>query len=197
MKSLPVAVAIVALTGLLRPSTLLAQQAPFVMPKQYSADIIMTAKTGFNIETRTFLDGDKLRSELHRDGVTIATIVRKDKKKLYHVIEAQKMVMESNYDPAKAPANSPAVFGPVGKFDPMGQEIVGGVATIKYKVTSPDGKVNYFWMDPVAKAPVQMTSSDGSMTVQWRNFKPGPQDPALFEPPANFQVMNAPAGGGQ
>ena len=168
-----------------------AQDAAFTMSKQYSADIIMTTKTGLNIETHAYVDGDKLRSEMQRDGVLMATIVRKDTKKLYHVVVSQQIVMESDFDPTKTPRNA-AVFGPTGKFDLLESDVVDGIGTAKYKVTAADGKVSYFWMDLTTRAPVQMVSSDGAMTVKWKNFKPGPQDPKLFEPPASYQITKMP-----
>jgi hypothetical protein len=31
------------------------------------------------------------------------------------------------------------------------------------------------------------------VTMLWKNYKAGPQDPALFEPPADYKVMTMPA----
>lgn len=176
------------------------------MDTQYSADLVFTTKDGTTVRAKTFLSGDKLRSEMTMGGMNMATIVRKDKQKIYQVMESQKMVMEMDYDPNKLAGNAAASFGPQGKFEVVGPDTVGGVACVKYKVTSDKGgQVFYFWADAAHKVPVQMAAEDGSFTVQWKNYKTGPQDAALFEVPAGYQVMPMPAmpnmpsmpGGGQ
>jgi len=83
--------------------------------------------------------------------------------------------------------------GPQGKFEVVGPDTVEGVACTKYKVTSKDGKVFFYWIDTAAKAPVKMTADDGSVTIVWKNYKSGPQDASLFEPPADYQMVSMPS----
>ena len=192
---------LVAGCGLLRPASLSGQQVapPFTMDKQYSADLTITMKQGMTIQAKSYLDGDKMRSEMSMNGMDMATIVRKDKQKIYQVMAAQKMAMEMDYDPAKfMKGRTAAAFGPEGTFELIGPETVDGVATTKYKVTSDKTKqVFYFWLDVARKVPVQMAAADGSLTVKWTNFTAGPQDASLFEVPAGYQVMSMPGMPGQ
>ncbi len=37
-----------------------------------------------------------------------------------------------------------------------------------------------------------MAAEDGKFTIVWKNFQSGPQDPALFEPPADYQKIAMP-----
>ncbi len=199
MSPLRLAVAFVAVACLLRPTVLRADDAPpFTMAKQYSTDMVITTSQGMNLTSHTAVDGDKMRSDMQMsNGMTVSTIVRKDTKKLYHILDAQKMVMVSDFDPDKAAGKAAAtVNGPSGKFELVGPDTVDGVAVTKYKVTGDDGKVSFFWVDPASKAPVKMASADGNMSMTWKNYKPGPQDAALFEPPAGYQMMNMPSGMG-
>ena len=174
---------------------------PFVMEKHYSADVAITLKNGMAISSKTYVDGDKLRSEAAMGGMAMELIVRKDTKKVYQILESQKMIMEMNFNPDKFKGKMAASFGPEGKFELIGPETVDEVACTKYKVTSTTGReVFYFWLDAARKIPVEMAALDGSLTVKWKNFVAGPQDAALFEPPTGYQVMTAPelpgAGGG-
>jgi len=164
------------------------------MDKQYSADMTITTKKGMTIQAKTHLDGDKMRSDMAMSGMDMATIVRKDKQKIYQLMVSQKMAMEMDYDPAKfMQGRTAAAFGPEGKFELVGPETVDGVACTKYKVTSDKTKQVFdFWLDLANKVPVQMAAEDGSFTVKWKNYKVGPQDPALFEVPAGYQVMPMP-----
>jgi hypothetical protein len=190
---------------LLRPGPLTAQETapPYVMEKHYSSDLTITTKDGMTIPSKTFVDDDKMRSDASMNGMDMSFIVRKDQKKVYQVLVAQKMVMEMPYDEEKFKERTGGSMGPEGKFDLIGAEAVDGVACTKYKVTSDKGKVFFFWLDAARKVPAQMSAADGSFTVKWKNFKAGPQDAALFEIPAGFQVMpvmghpNLPGAGGQ
>lgn len=196
MKPHRLVLALVAGCCLLRPAPLSAQGTapPFVMDKQYSADLTITTKGGAAMQAKTYLDGDKMRSEMAMNGMDMATIVRKDKLKVYQIMVSQKMVMEMDFDPGKFKGGTAASFGPEGKFEAVGPETVDGVACTKYKVTSDATRqVFYFWLDLARKVPVQMAAVDGSFTVKWKNYKTGPQDASLFEVPAGYQVMPMPA----
>jgi hypothetical protein len=187
----------------LGPKLVLADDAapPFTMEKHYSADLAIRTGQGMAIQSKTFVDGDKMRSDVKMNGVTMAIIVRKDKQKMYQVLDTQKMIMEMDYDPEKMQGNAATSFGPEGKFVVIGPDTVDGVPCTKYTVTSDKTKqVFYFWLDVARKVPVEMAATDGSLTVKWKNFSAGPQDPSLFEPPAGYQVMpmpNMPGGAGQ
>jgi hypothetical protein len=197
MNSFRLVLAIVAGCCLLRPAPLPADDAsapPFAMEKQYSADIVVMIKDGVTIQSKTYVDGDKMRSDVNMHGMAMEIIMRKDTKKMYQVMEAQKMVMESEFNPEKAMGNTAASFGPEGKFELIGPDTLDGVACTKYKVTSDKNKqVFFFWLDNTRKVPLEMAAPDGSLVVKWKNFVAGPQDAALFEPPTGYQVIEAPA----
>jgi hypothetical protein len=78
------------------------------------------------------------------------------------------------------------------KFETVGPDTIDGVACTKYKMTTKDNKVLFWWVNMATKAPVKVTSDDGSFTILWKNYKAGPQDAALFEPPTDYQVMAMP-----
>lgn len=178
---------------LLRPAPLPAEDTPppFVFAKQYSADVVTTNKKGLSIESKMYVDSGKLRTDMNANGMSMSLIVRPDLKKIYSVMVAQKMVMEMPLNPEKY-KKTMGPFGPEGKFEWVGAETVDGVACTKYKGTSGEGKVCLLWVDAAKQIPVKLASEDGSYTVQCKNYQAGPQDAALFEPPAGYQVMSLP-----
>ncbi len=180
------------------PAPATSEAPPFTMEKHYSAETVVTLKGGMIIGSKSYIDGDKMRSDVNMHGMAMSIIVRKDTKKMYQVLTEQKMVMESDFDPTKSIGQkTDAAYGPEGKFELIGPETIDGVACTKYKVTSDKNQAVYlFWLDTAKKVPKEMAAADGSMTVKWTNFSAGPQDAALFELPAGFQVMQMPAGMG-
>jgi hypothetical protein len=196
MTRLRLVLAIVAGCCLLRPAALPAADTtpPFAMEKHYSADLAITTDKGMNIQSKAYIDGDKMRSDVSMNGMALSIIVRKDLKKIYQIMDVQKMVMISDFDPNKNTAmRAAAAFGPEGKFELIGPDTVDGIACTKYKVTSDSSKqVYFFWLDTAHKVPYEMASADGALVVKWTNFVAGPQDASLFEPPAGYQTMEMP-----
>ena len=191
-------VLIVAGLGLFQLSSAGADSpAPFTPDKQFSADQVITTKEGMTITSKIYTDNGKIRTEMNQSGMQMISIVRTDQKKMYSIMPAQKMVMTMDLDPEKLKA-MPTSTASDAKFETVGPDTVDGVACTKYKMTSPsDKKVFFWWVDSATKAPVKMAAEDGSFTLAWKNYKVGPQDAALFEPPAGYQVVampGAPAG---
>jgi len=166
---------------------------PFELAKQYSADMVITSSAGQAITSKIYTDSGKIRTEMSTSGMQVVSIIRPDQQKMYSVMVAQKMVMEMPYDPEKMKKQMAAASGPEGKFELVGPDPVDGVACTKYKVTTGDGKVMFYWIDTAQKAPVKMAAEDGSFSMLWKNYKAGPQDAALFEPPADYQKMTMPS----
>ncbi len=182
--------------GWLSPASLPAQEVrpPFTMNKQYSADMTIVTKNGMTLETKSYIDGDKMRSEMEMNGIKMATIIRRDKSKIYQLMPSQKMVLEMDYDESKFKGQSAAAFGTDGKYELVGPDLADGVNCTKYKVTSDKNhQVFFFWLDTANQVPLKMEAQDNSFTVKWKNFKAGPQSPDLFELPAGYQVMPMPA----
>jgi hypothetical protein len=178
-----------------RPLLGQAAGVPFDVSKQYSAQMVITTQDGRVMNSKVYNDNGKVRSEVSMPGMTMVSIIRPDLKKMYTVVESQKMVMETSYDPSVHPIPG-ATPDNDAKYELVGPETVDGVACTKYKVTTKDGKVVFFWIDPSKKALVKTMPEDGSVTIVWKNFVAGPQDASLFEPPAGYKTMQMPSGVG-
>lgn len=166
---------------------------PFAFSKQYSADMVITTQDGTTMTNKINAADGKIRTEMNTHGMQIISIVRPDQQKAYSVMVAQKMVMEMPYDAEKFKKQAAATAGPEGKFELIGPDTVDGVACTKYKVTSADGKVIFYWIDATKKLPVKMAAEDGTFSMVWKNYQVGPQDASLFEPPADYQKMTMPS----
>lgn len=171
--------------------------AAWAPDKQFSADQTVTTKNGMTINGKIHVDTNRIRTDIDAGGMAMSSIVLLDQKKMYTVMDAQKMVMEMPLSATKAQQLQAAAGGGNAKFDLVGPDLVNGTACMKYKMTAgADPKVFYWWVSAATKTPVKMAADDGSFTVLWSNYKPGPQDPAIFTPPAGYQVMQMPAGMG-
>ncbi len=165
---------------------------PWTPDKQFSSDEVVSLKNGMTVAGKAFMDNGKIRTEMNMNGMGMVAIVRPDQKKIYTVMPVQKMVMEMAVDPEKMKQVS-LLSGNNATFEAAGPDVLNGVPCLKYKMTT-DGKVFYWWVNATTKAPVKIASEDGSFSTLFTNYKAGPQDASLFEPPAGYQVMQMPAG---
>ena len=147
-------------------------------PKAYSVEMETTAG-GMTTKSKLFVDGDKMRTDMDAGGMQMSTIVRKDKKVSYSLMHAQKMVMENPLQDAPA-APAQAVEEP--KWEKIGSATVNGVACTEYKVVTSGQEMHYFLNSD--KFLVRLSSKD--MTMDYKNFKAGAPDAALFEIPAGY-----------
>ena len=147
-------------------------------PKAYSVEMETTAG-GMTTKSKLFVDGDKMRTDMDAGGMQMSTIIRKDKKVSYSLMHAQKMVMETPLQDAPAAA-AQAVEEP--KWEKIGSATVNGVACTEYKVVTSGQEMHYFLNSD--KFLVRLSSKD--MTMDYKNFKVGAPDAALFEVPAGY-----------
>ncbi|HEX4140831.1 MAG TPA: DUF4412 domain-containing protein [Candidatus Methylacidiphilales bacterium] len=170
---------------------------PWTPDKQFSAEQVISTRDGMTINSKVYVDTGKIRTDMDGHGMNISSIALLDEKKMYTIMEQQKMVMEMPLSDAKAQQMQAATGGGSAKFDVVGPDSVDGTACTKYKMTTGnDPKVFYWWINTAAHTPVKMAAEDGSFSVVWKNYKTGPQDPSLFQPPSGYQVMQMPAGMG-
>ena len=164
---------------------------PFTFPKEYSVELISTGTDGTTIPAKIYFSNGWVRSAYTEHGTAMVFILRPDLQKVYVVVADRKMVMQQPYDTEQFKKIITATSGPEGKFEAVGSDPVDGVQCTKYKVTDADGKISYWWINAATKLPVKMTPTEDRLlaAAQWKNFKVGPQDPALFELPPGYQVL--------
>lgn len=163
-------------------------------PLQFSCDMTMTSERG-PMTMHMVQDGERKRSELQRGTQTVVMIIRGDQQKMLMVMPERKMIMAMPYDPKKAQDEVEQLSKDSGaKFEAQGSETIRDVVCDKFVTTSSDGKTGTVWIAQEQHTVQRWASGDGKNTVDFSNYQIGPQDAALFEPPAGYQMMTIPAG---
>jgi hypothetical protein len=165
--------------GLTAVATQAASTCPMAsFPAAYSVETETTVG-GTKSATKMFVDGGKIRSEMDAGGAPMISIIRNDKKMSYTLMPAQKMVMENPIQDAPA---APAASGPEPVWEKVGSSTVNGQACTEYKMKSGADTITYFLNSD--KLPIRMVTAN--MTMDYKNFKAGAQEAALFEVPAGY-----------
>ena len=148
---------------------------------------------GMQMSGRLFHDRGKERWEVEMQGMTQVMILRPDLDKMFMLMPAMNMAMEM---PFASGANFPSPERYAGSEpEVVGQEVIAGEETTKYKFEGDDGTGPYtvfYWLtDDGITLRTEGTSAQGSFAMYLDGLDRGDQPADLFELPAGVQVMPA------
>jgi hypothetical protein len=157
----------------------------------FSADEIRTMRKEVTTG-KIYASADAVRTEGERKGKKTISIMRLDKKVIWNLMPDQKMYTELPFM-GSADVASMAKDATTEK-DPLGSEQVGAYHCDKYRVKATfEGKV-YTSIEWDAKElngfAVKKGDEKGAWTTEYQNVRLGPQDPSLFEVPANYKKID-------
>jgi len=159
---------------------------------EYSADRFIESEAG-EFNGKVYSAKDKERMEMHMGDVQTAMILRRDKQLGWSLMPMQKMYQQIDF--AKASQQSGAAPEDQVEITVVGSESVEGFESTKYKMLMKDGSAGGFiWVTsegiPVKMDMVSKSGRDKSrITMTLKNLNIGPQDPQLFELPADYTAM--------
>lgn len=163
------------------------------MAKEYSATMV-SKSAGQTITMQIYMKPDKFRTDTKMAGTS--TIVRKDLKKVWTLMPAQKVYMEME-QMADAPSTQTVedkVKGEVSRKK-VGSETINGHPSTKYEVTAKtDDKtmqIHQWWATDIS-FPVKTAAVDGSWSMEYKDIKIGDQPDSLFEIPSGYKKMTLP-----
>lgn len=182
-----------SLTGCISPVDAATLPTPTV---EYAADRSIETGQG-TFEGKIYATKDKERTETSVQGMDSVMIVRKDQQLGYMLMPAQRTYQKLDFQQAQQQSGSPNDV----EITEVGSDTVEGIATTKYKMIMKDGSAGGFlWVTPEGiTVKMDMLSKDGRAknrtTVTLKNLVIGPQDAALFDPPADYKAMPSFGGG--
>jgi len=142
---------------------------------------------------RIFHDHGKERWEMNMEGMTQVMIMRPDLEKMFMLMPQMNMAMEM---PLNDGGNIPTPDRYTETVpEIIGQEVIAGEGTTKYKVEGNEGAgpyTVYFWItDDGITMRTQASTAEGSFEMHLEGLQRGVQSAELFELPAGVQVMPA------
>jgi hypothetical protein len=157
----------------------------------FSADEIRTMRKEVT-SGKIYASADAVRTEGERKGKKTISIMRLDKKIVWNLMPDQKMYMEVAFM-GSADVASMAKDATIEK-EPLGSEQVGAYHCDKYRVKATyEGKL-YTSIEWDAKElngfAVKKGDEKGAWTIEYQNVHLGPQDPSLFEVPADYKKVD-------
>lgn len=188
----PLRPVIACVLALVFSNSIHAAAAPFELPTAFKAEAEMQMM-GQKL-TATIICGSDNKQRVEIASMGMVNIVRKDTKKVYVLMTAQKQIMEMPFDPAMAQGSIGFAHDQDSTWENLGQETVREIACDKWKVTSAKGETMTCWVKPSDHTPVRISGKDESV-VDFISFTAGKQDEALFEPPTGWTTVAMPGMG--
>jgi hypothetical protein len=165
------------------------ERDPYTLGNQFSVMQTTQVDGGVTIVQHLYRDGDKLRLESQQGPETQIILLRKDQKKVYTILPARKLVLESSYRDTGSAANLGIPKEAGASWVLEGKETIRGHACAKYRMKGSQ-KGAYIWVEEADKFPLRVALMDGRTVVDWDQYQAGPQPAALFELPADYQKIS-------
>jgi hypothetical protein len=159
---------------------------------EYSADRLIESEAG-NFNGKVYSAKDRERTEMSMGDMQTVMILRRDKQLGYMLMPMQKSYQQIDF--AQAAQQSGAAPDDQVEITVVGTETVEGFESTKYKMLMKDGSAGGFIWITQQGIPVKMDMLSKSgrektrMTMTLKNLTIGPQDPQLFEVPADYSAM--------
>ncbi len=184
-----------ALVLALAPVAVQAAGNPFNLTVQYAAETV-TGTGDHAMLGKLWRTPTALRQEFIQGGRPQVVIMQIDTDTGWLLMPDQKMAVQSDLAGLNLPLTALAT-GQGVQSSPVGRETIAGHSTTKYKVSGTDASnefTGFVWAtnDGIlmkAEGDGAHAGQAGHINAVLRNVRIGPQDPALFAPPADYRVM--------
>ncbi len=169
---------------------------------EYSADSVIGSgdhpRVGHLWRTPT-----ALRHELTENGQTETVIVRLDSKTAWMIVPSLKLALGTDLEGLAQLPGAAAVLDAADKLKPVaaGNAVIEGLRATQYRVRMDDPTAGQFdgYVWTTAQGIIlkidgagEQNGQRGQVHLQFRNIHVGPQDVALFEPPAGYRQITVP-----
>jgi hypothetical protein len=161
--------------------------------RSFSADVVETMGKKVTNE-KIYSSEQAVRVEKVERGKLGVNITRLDRKAVWTLFPEQKMYMDMGSLGQGSVELAASVEGAKVEREPLGSEQVGAYQCDKYRVrTTYEGQV-YTSLEWDAKElggfPVKQADEKGGWSKEYKNIRLGPQDPSLFEIPADYKKVD-------
>lgn len=142
---------------------------------------IFVSKANMRLESRGMIDLVMLI-----DTANHTSVVLYPEQKAYREIGSRPLQYFRSADVANACADWQEAAGKQLKCEKVGDDMVGGRKTIKYKNPLGDGSAEYVWIDSELRYVIKWDL--GQSAAELHDVKEGPQSADLFEIPKSYDV---------
>jgi hypothetical protein len=183
--------------GLTFSSLHAAQKGP---PVPFAADFVATEDGETVSKGKYYVAPEGIRMEGVTGGEPYVMIFNFQKSVAWHLMEKERMYIETPIDPEETTTGTEDLFGGFAFGSPcpeqdaeatrLGRETLHGRNVEKWRCVSPQGDDIIVWYDNKLQAGIRVEDEDG--TFELSNIKEGRLSGDLFNPPAGYTKLEMP-----
>ncbi|HJH27695.1 MAG TPA: hypothetical protein C5S37_13250 [Methanophagales archaeon] len=154
-------------------------------------DTVITSPGNPSVTSKQWVKGNNMRTEITAEGQKMITIMNGDKQEIYMYFPEQNMAMKMDFSEAPESAVEEAVS--IEQYNPtvIGTETVDGMLCTVVEYVVPEGKSKmWLWQKHGFPIRMEMTTSDGTSRIDWKNIEFGDISDDKFELPAGVEIMD-------
>lgn len=159
---------------------------------EFSAQVVTRTQMG-EAKGKIYVKGTRIRNEMQWGGNRVG-IFSPEEQVIWFLMPEAQAYMEM---PLGGEGSQGLITLPKdpGRLKHLGTETVNGYLTDKYESDMEIAGRTYrqtVWVARELKFPIKMKSADGSMYVEYRDIKEGPQPDGLFQVPEGYRKIGMP-----
>ncbi len=158
-------------------------------------DMVMAPSGEPSVTSTVWMKRNNMRMEITAEGQKMITIMNGDKQEMYMYFPEQNMAMKMDFSEAPESAVEEAVS--IEQYNPtvIGTETVDGMLCTVVEYVVPEGSAKmWLWQKHGFPVRMEMTASDGTSRIDWKNIEFGDISDDKFKLPAGVEIMEMPSG---
>ncbi len=164
--------------------------------KEYSFSYRISG-AGQSVIIAAYVKGNKMRYEQSAIGMSSIILMDADKKEAYGLIPGQNTAIRIDFSQAVDQTELPSagLSGIPNDARSIATETLDGKQAAVFQIDSPQGPIKYWvWVDRGLLLKAEATTPQGTITLEYTDYRFGPLDDNLFQLPAGTKIVDMPGG---
>ncbi len=156
-------------------------------------DMVMTAPGTPTMTTQVWWEQNKMRTEMTQQGQTIIMLIDYDARTMYTYMPEQNMAYKMTFDPTTESAMEEAQSITDYDYHEIGTETLDGKVCLVVEYTYEQVTVKaWIWKEYGFPIREEMTTAEGTSTIEYKNIEFGDIADDMFELPAGVEIIQMP-----
>jgi len=156
-------------------------------------DMVMTAPGTPTMTTEVWWEQNKMRTEMTQQGETMISLIDYDARTMYIYMPEQNMAYKATFAPTTQSAMEEAQSITDYDYNVIGTETIDGKVCLVVEYTYEQATVKtWIWKEHGFPIRMEMTTAEGTTTIEYKNIEFGDISDSMFELPAGVQIIQMP-----
>jgi outer membrane lipoprotein-sorting protein len=153
----------------------------------------MTSPGAPTVTQKIWVKQNKMRTEMTQQGETMISLIDYDARTMYIYMPEQNMAYKATFAPTTQSAMEEAQSITDYDYHEIGTETIDGKVCLVVEYTYEQATVKtWIWKEHGFPIRMEMTTAEGTTTIEYKNIEFGDIPDDMFELPAGVQIIQMP-----